>query len=236
MLYHVTSYQVGNSAFVPVQKNILSSSGSCSVEGSPQTVASPRLQQFAELLRASRAVAIVSACSACADATAESGSKRVLWRMREDGVFFGHLTWKSTIATCFGAYYGILWHIIAYYGIFMHMVGIYHFHATSTAAAGRHSWMKTIPLSPSQMARTKILGSALIYSPSFYFSQNWMYNLRLKLPYWMGFIMVSGKDFFNITHPLISGDIPIFWVMVSLNPLASPAISNGFPYHSPHVC
>lgn len=114
MLYHVTSYQVGNSAFVPVQKNILSSSGSCSVEGSPQTVASPRLQQFAELLRASRAVAIVSACSACADATAESGSKRVLWRMREDGVFFGHLTWKSTIATCIGAYYGILWHIYAY--------------------------------------------------------------------------------------------------------------------------
>jgi hypothetical protein len=35
---------------------------------------------------------------------------------------------------------------------------------------------------------------------------------------------------------LISGDIPIFWVMFSLNPLASPAISNGFPYHSPHVC
>ena len=107
-------YHVGNSVFVPVQKNILSSSCSCSVEGSPQTVASPRLQQFAELLRASRAVAIVSACSACADATAESGSKRVLWRMREDGVFFGHLTWKSTLATCFGAYYCILWHIVAY--------------------------------------------------------------------------------------------------------------------------
>lgn len=133
-------------------------------------------------------------------------------------------------------FWGILLHIMAYCGIFMHTVGIYHFHATSTAAAGRHSWMKTIPLSPSQMARTKILGSALIYSPSFYFSQNWTYNLRLKLPYWMGFIMVSGKDFFNISHPLISGDIPIFWVMFSLNPLASPAISNGFPYHSPHVC
>ena len=55
-------------------------------------VASPRLQQFAELLRASGAVAIVSARSACADATTESGSKRVLWRTLFDAVFtiFSH--------------------------------------------------------------------------------------------------------------------------------------------------